>query len=295
MKKRLGVIGSGSMVGSRFCELTSLDVVPADYPNIDITKKKSMDEFFKNSFEWAVLFSAFTDVDEAEKQRDDKNGSCWKINIEGLKNVVEACRANNRKIVFISTEFVFDGTSGPYPEIAASGQDLNKLGWYGITKFEGEKIVTAELQDSLIVRITYPYRGPFEGKDDFVKIILSKFKEGTLYPMFDDQIWTPTFIDDLAPAIDMLISNNLKGIYHVASPIPTTPYMFTRELAAVFGLGAEKIEKGSLADFLKKPGATPRPAKGGLVVDKIKNEGFTPTTWQEGIREIFKQSGGQLI
>ncbi len=241
------------------------------------------------------MFSAFTDVDQAEKQRNDKNGSCWQVNVEGLTHVVEACKASSRKLVFISTEFVFDGTSGPYPEVSSTGQDLNKMSWYGITKQEGEKIVTSELEDSLIVRITYPYRGPFEDKDDFVKIILRKFREGTLYPMFDDQIWTPTFIDDLAPSIDLLISNNLKGIYHVASPNSTTPFLFTRELAGVFGLGAEKIEKGSLANFLKKPGATPRPTKGGLKVDKIKSEGFTPTSWQEGIREIFKQSGGQLI
>ena len=292
MKKQVGVIGSGSMVGSRFCELSSLDVVPADYPKVDILKKETLNEFFKNSFEWVILFSAFTNVDEAEKQRGDKNGSCWQINVEGLTNVVEACKAHSRKLVFISTEFVFDGTGGPYPEIAATNEDLGKMGWYGITKFEGEKIVARELEDSLIVRITYPYRGPYEGKKDFVKIILRKFKEGTLYPMFDDQIWTPTFVDDLAPAMDLLVSNNLKGIYHVVSPSQTTPYMFARELAGVFGLGAEKIEKGSLADFLKRPGATPRPTKGGLVVDKIIREGFTPTDWQEGIREIFKQSGG---
>ena len=293
--KTAGVIGAGSMVGSRFCELSKLVITPGDFPNIDITQKESISYFFKNPFEWAILFSAYTAVDEAEKQRDDKNGSCWQINVVGLTNVVEACLARNKKLIFISTEFVFDGTSGPYPEIESTGQDKAKMGWYGITKLEGEKTIKARLENFLIVRITYPYRGTFGGKPDFAKKILQKYKEGTLYPMFDDQIWTPTFIDDVAPAIDLLVTSGRSGIYHIASPKVTTPYRFAQELVTVLGLGPEKVEKGSLREFLKRPGTTPRPAKGGLKVGKIVKEGFVPTSWQAGIREIYKQSKGQLI
>ena len=94
MKKnsKIGVIGADSMVGSRFCQLSQLSLVKAvlnSKISVDIVKSKSVAKFFEeNEFESVILFSAFTDVDAAEKQRDGKNGSCWQINVVGVRNVV---------------------------------------------------------------------------------------------------------------------------------------------------------------------------------------------------------------
>ena len=300
MKKnsKIGVIGADSMVGSRFCELSQRSLVKAvlnSEISVDITDSESVTKFFEeNEFESVILFSAYTDVDGAEKQRNDRNSSCWKINVQGPANIVEACSNFKRKLIFISSDFVFDGTSGPYDEGDSVGSNLNKVSWYGITKIEAEKIVQ-ELNNSIIIRISYPYRGIFHKKDDIAKRILRLYRQRQLYPMFYDQYITPTFIDDLAPAVEMLVNKNQSGIFHIASPTITTQYDFARKLLETFGQDSEKLERESAIKFLKENNHTPRPIRGGLKAEKIKKLGFTPTDWLTGLKIIFNQSNGQLI
>lgn len=297
----MAVIGAKSMVGSRFCELASdeFNLTAADLSGeaaVDITNFQSVEDFFKDSkFAWIILFSAFTDVNEAEKQRNDKDGSCWQVNVEGAKNIVMACQKYQRSLLFISTDFVFDGQNGPYSESCQPGGNLDRISWYGLTKIEAEKIIRSQAPSFTILRIAYPYRAKFEGKDDIAKTIIRLYGQGDLYPLFTDQTITPTFIDDLAPAIKLLISSDRSGIFHVASPTLTSPYDFARVLISTFGDNPDSIEKGLLAEVLKKPGSTPRPLKGGLDVEKIKGLGFEPTGWREGIKIIFNQSAGKLI
>lgn len=299
-KDKIAVIGSSSMVGSRFCQLTrDFNLAKADLHSsvsCDITATSSVEDFFKNyKFSQVILFSAFTDVDEAEKQREDKNGSCWQINVEGTENIVQACQKYGRKLIFISTDFVFDGTKGPYNENDLTGSNLARVSWYGITKIEAEKTITNRLDNYIILRIAYPYRSKFAGKDDIAKRILRLYQKGQLYPMFADQTITPTLIDDLTPAVKLLITTDQKGIFHLASPTLTTQYEFAKILIAKFGGNPADVKKGSLAKFLKEPGRTPRPLNGGLKVDKIVKLGFMPTSWQEGIEIIYQQSRGKLI
>lgn len=296
----IAVIGANSMVGSRFCELTNCSkILKVDLNNeisVDLRSPLSIDNFYKKyDFDVAILFSAFTDVDMAEKQRNNKEESCWQINVVGSKHVIEASKKYGRKLIFISTDFVFDGQNGPYSEDDPIGGISEKVSWYGKSKIAAEENCELILKDYLILRISYPYRGKFAPKLDFAKQIIKKYDDGTLYPMFTDQIITPTFIDDVAPAIDLLLSKNLTGIYHLASPQTVTPYEFTKHLISTFEKNPDKIKKTSIFDYLKNPKLTPRPPKSGLKVEKITMEGITPTGWKKGIEEIYKQSKGQLI
>lgn len=297
--KTVGVIGASSMVGSRFCELSSLNLVKTD-PNgaiaTDITDSQSVADFFDNyNFESVILFSAFTDVDAAEKQRDQKDSLSWQINVVGLKNIIDACRKFKRKLVFLSSDFVFDGTEGPYSEQDDVGGNLSKVSWYGITKIEGEREINKSLDDFIIIRISYPYRARFEQKDDFARLILKRYESGDLYPLFTDQQITPTFVDDVSRCIDLLLSQKANGTFHLASPIPVSPYEFGCELIKVFGHDWTIVKKGKLQPILNKPGIVPRPLKGGMKTTKIEGLGLTPTNWKQGINKIFNQSHGQLI
>lgn len=298
-KNKVAVIGASSMVGSRFCELSKLQLLKADLNgehSVDITNYDSTLNFFEsNKFNFVLLLSAFTDVDEAEKQRSNKEGTCWQINVSGVKNVINACKTFKTKLIFISTDFVFDGSNGPYKEEDEVGPDLSKVSWYGITKIEAEKNVTSFLDDFIIIRISYPYRARFEKKDDFAKQILRRYDQNDLYPLFSDQVITPTFIDDVAPCIDLLISKNAIGTFHLASPIPVSPYEFGYELVKVFGRDPKAIEKGNLGHMLEKSDITPRPLVGGMKTQKIEGLGFIPTVWKQGIKNLFEQSKGQLI
>ena len=297
---QIAIIGSSSMVGSRFAQLwqNKTQLISAELsstPSIDLTKKGSVQEFFNTyEFETAILFSAFTDVDQAELQRNDKNGSCWKINVDGVRNVAKSCKEKKVKLIFISTDFVFDGQNGPYKEDDSAGPNMDQVSWYGISKLEGEKIVE-ELEDFIILRISYPYRAYFQGKEDFFKKSLSLYSENKLYPMFDDQTMTPTFIDDVAPALQLLLESDRKGVFHLASPTPGTPYEIIKNLIKTFGGDPKVVEKGSIIEFLKNGDKTPRPVKGGLIVDKIEKLGFVPTSWKKGIEQIYIQSKGKLI
>lgn len=295
----LGIIGSSSMVGSRFCQQTSFRLIKADLNgevSVDLTKPDSLQTFFRNyKFGSAVVFSAMTDVDTTEKERGNKDGIAWRVNVDGLVEVAKLCKKFSRGLIFISTDFVFDGQKGPYNEDDPRGGDLNKVSWYGITKIEAEEHIEKIVSDYLILRIAYPYRSKFEPKADFAKDILVKFETNSLYPMFFDQNITPTFIDDISPALELLIKKKQKGIFHIASPASTTPYDFAKYLLEVFKKDSDGLKKGSIIQFLKKNSATPRPIKGGLTVTKIKNLGFSPTDWQKGIRNIYEDSRGQLI
>lgn len=294
---KIAVIGSSSMVGSRFCELTKFNLIKADLSGenpIDITDQKSVASFFDaNNFDTAILFSAFTDVDAAQFQKGDRKGSCWNVNVNGAKLVQQASQSKKAKLIFISTETVFDGLAGPYKESDKTG-DPEKLSWYGLTKKIAEEQVGAD-GNNLIIRICYPYRSNFARKSDFARSIIQKFDEGSIFPMFKDQIVTPTFIDDLTPAIELLISKNATGIYHVASPNTTTPFDFASYLLKTFGRDETQLKKGSIAEFIKGKSAAPRPIKGGLDVEKISKAGFVPTSWHDGINKIFDESKGQLI
>lgn len=282
------------MVGSRFCEMAEgkLNLIKTDlYGSIplDITDKQKIDDFFRTQdFEHAILFAAFTDVDAAERQRGDKNGSCWRINVEGTGNITEAAVKFNKKLIILSTDFVFDGTGGPYREEDQTGPDLNKVSWYGLTKIESEKKVKLT-NDGTILRISYPYRAVFQQKEDFARLILRKYKEGNLHPMFSDQTISPTFVDDVFEAINLLISKKHKGIFHLGSPALTTPFEFAKELVSTFKEDPHKIKKGSLASFSKTTGSTPRPLKGGMIVEKITKLGFRPTDYKTGIKKLFNQ------
>ena len=299
MKQTLGIIGSTSMVGSRFCELSTsrFNLINADLHGeikIDIANVDIIEHFFStNFFDWVILFSAFTDVDEAEKQRGNKDGACWQINVEATKNVIHACQKYHRGLLFISTDFVFDGQDGPYSESNQPGGDLKKISWYGITKLEAESKVQT-LTDFIILRISYPYRANFQNKDDFARAILKRYQMGDLFALFTDQKLTPTLIDDLPPAIQILFDTNTRGVVHLASPQATTPFEFAQNLISAFSLDPKDLKTARLASLLKK-GATPRPLNGGLRVDKIRKLGFIPTNWQNGIQIIHSQSEGKLI
>lgn len=298
MSERIAVIGSRSMVGSRFCELAkdNFKIIEADQPGVDLKSEQTIENFFTdNNFDLAILFAAFTDVDEAEKQRNDRAASCWQINVQGTQKIAQACQSHNRHFLFISTDFVFDGTNGPYSEDDEPGPDLEKVSWYGITKIEAEKAVKDVNPDNLIVRIAYPYRGRYPEKDDIVKRILRLARDNQLYPMFADQHISPTFIDDLSPAIKLLVQEKLGGIWHLASPKSTTQYEFAKKVFELASLDVRSIKKGSIVNFLKKSNGTPRPVNVQLRTSKIESLGFVPTKWDDGLEIIFRKSRGQLI
>ncbi|MEM7825144.1 MAG: SDR family oxidoreductase [Candidatus Aenigmatarchaeota archaeon] len=274
---KIAVVGSDSMVGSRFCELehNEFKLIKADLGgevDIDITNPLSVKSFFKRyKFDWLVLFSAFTDVDKAEQERNNKEGACWRINVDGAYNIASACKRYDRFLIYISTDFVFDGISGPYSENDEPASDSGQVSWYGWTKLNGEKTVINSDCKFIIARISYPYRAKFLLKTDFVRNILDRLKTGNLYPMYDDQLISPTFIDNIVRALACLIKAGQFGIFHIADNTVLSPYQAACEIARVFGYNACSIKRGSLVSNMKDSSFAKRPLNGGLKNNRVQN------------------------
>lgn len=282
------ILGTGlrGLVGSRIVELLK-DRYEFEISDIDITDRQKIIDKIKGSDASVILhLAAKTNVDGCELDKPlGKEGEAWKINVEGTKNMVEACRETNKKLIYISTDFVFDGTNPPaggYQE-----EDTpNPLNWYAKTKYEGEKIVQTLKSFWIIVRIAYPYRAQFE-RLDFARAILKRLQDGLPVAAVKDHIFTPTFIDDIALAIDTLIKNNSQGILHCVGSQSLTPFDASVLIAKEFDLDMSKISGTTRAEFFNN--RAPRSFQLALKNDKITRLGVRMRTFEEGLREIKSQ------
>lgn len=288
------ILGTGmqGLVGSRVQELLSSEF---EFKNVDrssgvdITNENQITEAIKISDAEIVLhLAAKTDVDGCEKDKSlGEEGEAWKINVEGTQNVANACSKTGKKLIYVSTDFVFDGNieEGKFYK---EEDTPNPINWYAKTKYEGEKIVKNLTCPWIIARLAYPYRANF-GKNDFMRAILKRLQDGGQVVAITDHIFTPTFIDDVALAIKTLFKNYSEGIFHVVGSQCLTPYDAALLIAQQFNLDTSLISKTTREEFFKD--RAPRPLRLALKNDKIGELGVPMKTFSEGLREIGKQLG----
>ena len=300
--------GSSGLVGSRFSELLGYEFEDINRKTgIDITDSASVFKKISSSDAQVVLhMAAKTDVDgcENDKEKDSdylsqknpdlnswtKEHTAWSINVIGTKNVVDACRKNNKKIIYISTDFVFDGTKKDgYDE-----EDIeNPVNWYGKTKYEGEQLVKNSGLKWAIARLAYPYRADFEIKKDFFRVVLDRLQNKKAVYMITDHIMTPTFADDFVYAIDKLMKNSSEGIFNVVGSQFISPFDAANIIADNFDLDKNLIFKTTREDYFKDK--APRPFFLGLKNDKIGKLGIKMKSFKEGVEEIKKQLAGKNV
>jgi dTDP-4-dehydrorhamnose reductase len=293
MKKIIGT-GLSGLVGSRIVELLKDKFEFVDFSldtGVNILDVANLSTAFsQNSDAVAVLhLAAFTDTNAAWDQKGDKTGICYQLNVEGTRNILNLAKQYNQYLIYISTDFVFDGSkTTPYLETDTP----NPIEWYGETKYLGEKVITdSGYSNYNISRITYPYRAEFETKVDIVRKVISKLKNKEEVKMFSDQICTYTFIDDIAAALGYFIENKTTGIYHLVGSSSHSPYEMCLEIAKVFGLDQTLISASSLEEFIKLQPVGSRPWQKTLITSnqKATNLGLTFKTFAEGLEEIKKQ------
>lgn len=289
MKKKVLVIGATGLIGSRFVELAKdyLDIISVDENTLDITNNESVSNYFKNNqFDSVVNFAAVTNVDGCEKERGDETGFTWDLNVNGVINLANLCKENNKFLIQISTDFVFKGTEenlGPYSEDTPLQNDNNGIGWYGWTKNRAEYIMKNIGCRSAVVRVAYPFYGDeFAQKLDFAKNYLKVFDEGKLFPIFTDQTFTPINVDDLVAPLVKILDNEIEGVYHIVSSDTATPFDFVEYLLLKARGVTGVVQRGSMVEFLKVEGRTPRPRLGGLKTEITKNKlGMKFKSWRE--------------
>jgi dTDP-4-dehydrorhamnose reductase len=224
----------------------------------DISDRKAGEDLFRHVKPEVVVHSAaMTDVDRCESEK----ALAWRINVEGTLNIAENCRRHGAFLVYLSTDYVFDGTKGGYNESDA----LNPVNYYGLTKLKGEESVK-ELEAYCIARGSVVYGAvPASGKVNFALWLLERLRRGENANVVIDQWNSPTLNSSLARMVCEVVEKRLTGVFHLAGASRLSRYDFARSLAEVFNL-----EMGLVVpvESAKIPWVARRPRDSSLNVDK---------------------------
>ncbi len=290
MKQKIIGTGLSGLVGSRVVDLLNSSYEFEDISRktgTDITDRNAVSSRIKNSDADVVIhMAAFTNVDGAEEQKSLGEASePWKMNVLGTEHVVAACEETGKKLIYISTDFVFDGEhtpNGGYTE-----EDIpNPLNWYARTKYEGEKRVQNAKNPWIIVRIAYPYRAQFE-KNDFFRAMKNRLVQGLEIKAITDHTYCPTFIDDVAYGLEKLLEANATGIYHLTGNQSLSPHEAALLIAKTFDLDTSLVGTTTRGEYFQ--GKAERPFDLSMNNAKIKQLGVTLHGFEEGLQLIKQQ------
>lgn len=244
------------------------------YRPADITKKKDVRNVVAE-FEPNVIVNAaaMTNVDACEKERE----LAWRINVGGVENITETARRTGATVVHVSTDYVFDGRSGPYTE-----EDRPEpLNYYGRSKLAGENHLRASGVKFVIARTMVLYGYAPGAKSNFALWLIQQLEQHVPVRVVDDQLGNPTLADDLAHAIVSTIDLEKTGLYHIAGRDIASRFEFALALAKKFGHDRELISPIKTVQ-LRQPAE--RPLKSGLVTLKAEVDlGYRPSTMEEGL------------
>ena len=220
---RVLVTGAKGMLGQDLCPIledSGYDVIETDVDTLDITNPESTEKVFSEQNPDIVIHCAgYTNVDKAEEDYE----TAKIVNVAGTENIAKACKKHNVVMVYISTDYVFDGNGNtPYQP----NDTTNPINKYGLTKRDGETAVINNLEKYYICRTSWLYG--HHGKN-FVETMLSLASKQEL-KVVDDQVGCPTWSIDLSNAIVEILQTKPYGIYHTCGGGSTSWYGFAKEI-----------------------------------------------------------------
>lgn len=257
-------------------------VTTAQYVSLDITDKEAVDKTIQEIHPDVVVHcAAWTAVDAAEDE--DKQAKVRAINAGGTQNIASACKEVNAKMVYISTDYVFDGqgTEPWQPDC----KDYKPLNVYGQTKLEGELAVSQTLDKYYIVRIAWVFG---KNGNNFIKTMLNVGKKYDTLKVVNDQIGTPTYTYDLARLLVDMIETDKYGYYHATNEGGYISwYDFACEIFKQAGYTNTVIPVTTEEYGLSKAA---RPFNSRLDKSKLVENGFKPLpTWQDALARYLKE------
>lgn len=263
--------GSGHMVFA--CDRDTLDITDSSACEIVV------EEFGPDV---VIHCAAYTAVDRAEEEVE----SAYRINAAGTRNLVIACESVRAKFCYISTDYVFDGTS----ETAYHEYDIpNPQSIYGKSKLAGEVLVQSLSARYFIVRTSWVYG--LHGHN-FVKTMLRLGKERDSLQVVQDQTGAPTFTEDLASFLEELIKTDSYGIYHASNSGKCTWYEFAKKIFEEAELITGEKFKVSIQSCITEeyPLPAPRPRNSTMAHWAIRSNGFTDLReWEKGLRSFLEK------
>lgn len=249
------------------------------YTDLDITDGAALQNFIVAERPEAIIHAAaLTQVDECELNKPE----CYNVNVTATRFLIGAAEEIKARLVYLSTDFVFDGLNGPYAE----EDEPSPVNYYGSSKLAAEKAVMESKLEWAIVRTALVYGiVPAPGRKNIISMVTENLRASKRIRMVADQWRTPTFVQDLAEGVFLIIEKNARGVFHLSGDQLITPYDMAVATAKFFGLDSSLIEKIT-SEELDQPGK--RPPRTGFIIDKAKKTlGFAPVPFEEGLQQLF--------
>lgn len=272
---RIVVTGSKGQLGTALqARLTSADLLPLDLPEFDITDAAAVRRTLE-AFQPDVVIhaAALTNVDQCELEPE----LAYRVNALGTQNVALACQRLGATMLYVSTDYVFDGTKGaPYVEYDPPAP----LSVYARSKLAGEWATQTFAPRFYIVRTAWLYA---RGGRNFVETVLRLARERGALTMVTDEAGSPTYAPDLAEAISRLLLTEQYGIYHLTNSGVASRYDWAKEILRLAGLGHVPVTP---SQGYKRPAPVPRQVE-------LRNLcgaslGIVMRPWQEALRDYFE-------
>lgn len=264
--------------GKGSCRLPQDMAGAAGYTIMDITDKKEVEAvILRGKPDIIVHGAAMTQPDACEQ---DKEG-CRLTNVDATRYICEAAETIGAKLVYVSTDFVFDGKAGPYSE----DDETAPVNFYGRSKLDAEHIVQ-KLGNWAIVRTILVYGNILSGtRSNIVTWVKDNLEKGKPIKVVSDQVRTPTYVEDLSAGILLVIQKQATGVWHIAGREVLTPWEMALQVADFFSLDVSLMEKVDASVF-SQPAV--RPLRTGFVITKAEKQlGYSPLSFKEGIRKMF--------
>ena len=262
-----GVLGASGLVGQHLMNAVSAAGCQAvgtycSHPvdglvPLDIRGRRKVEQFFAAHRPPVVYLPAsMANVDYCQLHPADT----WAVNVQGVANVVQAANAAGAKVVYFSSDYIFDGVNGPYSET----DPAQPICEYGRQKLAAEHCVALHAHSYLIVRTTVVYGWERQGKN-FVSRLVETLSRGERLRVPADQVGSPTYAPNLAEAVVELGLSAGQGVYHVVGPDRVDRAEFARQAARAFGLSPHLIQPVSTSELGQ---AAPRPLNAGMRTEK---------------------------
>ena len=250
------------------------------YESMDVTDKESVESAFRKYCPDIVVHcAALSKPDECEQNKQ----SAFLTNVSGTIHLLEAAAKFKSFFIFLSTDFVFDGSKGMYCE----DDDRKAVNYYGQTKILAEDEVKKYPYAWSIVRTVLVYGKPVMSRQNLLTMVANGLSRGEQLKIFGDQVRTPTYVEDLDSAIYRIISKKSVGVFHVSGEDVRTPYQMAVEVAHHLGLDSEAIKEVAENDFAQP---ARRPLKTGFNIAKAKSVlNFQPISFAEGLKKTFEE------
>jgi dTDP-4-dehydrorhamnose reductase len=295
--QRVLVTGSNGLLGQKLVSLLQQDpalhliatargaLIPSltvgEFHVLDITNETQLKQVVAQTKPSVVInTAAMTHVDQCEQDRE----GCYMQNVRAVENLVNVCTESNIHLIHLSTDFIFDGSTGPLSESATP----NPVNFYGECKLAAERLIQDSALSWCILRTVLVYGiTPDMSRSNIVLWVKNSLEQGKPIRVVNDQWRTPTLAEDLAQGCYLAAKATAKGVFHISGSEMMTPYDIAMKTAHYFKLDTSLISATDSNEF-KQPAL--RPLKTGFVIDKaIRELKYKPHTFQEGLAIVASQ------